>query len=145
MAEQNGRAGNGQDTTEEPGGTTPRGKADSRSPTQPEGVRAYKRPAARTRSGPREPPVNAIQASRKPRKDPTTPNASTVALEGEGAPTAGSPAAASTLKHADSDPWTVPQSVRDRFVQDGHRFFFPNGEAAFKDLGRKLTTASENT
>jgi hypothetical protein len=35
--------------------------------------------------------------------------------------------------------------VRDRFVQDGHRFFFPNGEAAFKDLGRKLTTASENT
>jgi hypothetical protein len=44
-----------------------------------------------------------------------------------------------------SDPWTVPQSVRDRFVQDGHRFYFPDGAAAFKDLGRKLTTASENT
>jgi hypothetical protein len=89
--------------------------------------------------------VNAIQASRKPKKDPTATNASAVALEGRGAPAAGSPAAASTLQHADSDPWTVPQSVRDRFVQDGHRFFFPNGEAAFRDLGRKLTTASENT
>ena len=45
----------------------------------------------------------------------------------------------------DSDPWTVPQSVRDRFVQDGHRFYFPDGAPAFKDLGRRLTTASENT
>jgi hypothetical protein len=68
-----------------------------------------------------------------------------LAAEGEGAPATGSPAAASTLKHADSDPWTVPQSVRDRFVQDGHRFFFPNGDPAFRDLGRKLTTVSENT
>ena len=145
MAERNGRAGNGQDTAEEPRGSTPRGKADSPSLRQPEGVRAYKRPAARTRSSPREPAVNAIQASRKPKKDPTAQSASPVALAGEGAPAAGSPAAASTLQHADSDPWTVPQSVRDRFVQDGHRFFFPNGQAAFKDLGRKLTTASENT
>ena len=39
----------------------------------------------------------------------------------------------------------MPQSVRDRFVQDGHRFYFPDGAPAFKDLGRKLTTASENT
>jgi putative DNA primase/helicase len=39
----------------------------------------------------------------------------------------------------------VPQSVRDRFVQDGHRFFFPDGAPAFKDLGRRLTTPSENT
>jgi putative DNA primase/helicase len=48
-------------------------------------------------------------------------------------------------QRADSDPWTVPQSVRDRFVQDGHRFYFPDGAQAFRDLGRKLTTASENT
>jgi putative DNA primase/helicase len=39
----------------------------------------------------------------------------------------------------------VPQSVRDRFVQDGHRFYFPDGAPAFKDRGRRLTTASENT
>jgi Large polyvalent protein-associated domain 7 len=49
------------------------------------------------------------------------------------------------VKRADSDPWTVPQSVRDRFVQDGHRFYFPDGAPAFKDRGRRLTTASENT
>ena len=46
---------------------------------------------------------------------------------------------------SESDPWTVPQSVRDRFVQDGNRFYFPDGAAAFRDLGRKLTTGSENT
>jgi hypothetical protein len=35
--------------------------------------------------------------------------------------------------------------VRDRFVQDGHRFYFPDGHPAFRDRGRRLTTASENT
>jgi hypothetical protein len=39
----------------------------------------------------------------------------------------------------------VPHSVRDRFVQDGHRFYFPDGAPAFRDLGRRLTTASENS
>jgi hypothetical protein len=97
------------------------------------------------RSGPHEPALNAIQASRKPEKNRTSPSAPSAALDAEGALAAGSPAAASTLKHADSDPWTVPQSVRDRFVQDGHRFFFPDGAPAFRDLGRKLTTVSENT
>lgn len=38
-----------------------------------------------------------------------------------------------------------PKSVRDRFVQDGHRFYFPDGAPAFKDLGRRLSTTSENT
>jgi hypothetical protein len=51
---------------------------------------------------------------------------------------------ASTGK-AESDPWTVPQQVRDRFRQDGHRFYFPDGSPAFRDHGRKLSTASENT
>lgn len=146
MPEENERAGNGHDSTEGTvSTTTPTGKRDSPSGAPPGGVRTYKKPSVRPRSGPREPLVNAIQASRKPKRDPTAPSASPFALEGEGVPAAGSPAVASTLKHADSDPWTVPRSVRDRFVQDGHRFFFPNGEAAFKDLGRKLTTASENT
>jgi hypothetical protein len=30
-------------------------------------------------------------------------------------------------------------------VQDGHRFYFPDGAPAFRDLGRRLTTTSENT
>lgn len=46
---------------------------------------------------------------------------------------------------AESDPWTVPQAVRDRFTQDGHRFYFPDGAPAFRDHGRKLSTPSENT
>jgi len=46
---------------------------------------------------------------------------------------------------AESDPWTVPQSVRDRFIQAGHRFHFPDGAPAFRDLGRRLISVSENT
>jgi conjugative element/phage-associated large polyvalent protein len=145
MAQQNRSAGNGEDTTETP--ATPRAKGSAELPdrTQPGGVRAYKRPSVGKRSGPREPAVNAIQASRKPERNRASPSAASAPSQDEGAPAVGSPAAASTLKHADSDPWTVPQSVRDRFVQDGHRFFFPNGDPAFRDLGRKLTTVSENT
>jgi putative DNA primase/helicase len=30
-------------------------------------------------------------------------------------------------------------------VQDGHRFYFPDGSPAFRDLGRRLSTTSENT
>jgi len=36
-------------------------------------------------------------------------------------------------------------AARDRFVQDGHRFYFPDGAPAFRDRGRRLTTTSENT
>jgi putative DNA primase/helicase len=49
------------------------------------------------------------------------------------------------MQRADIDPWIVPQSVRDRFVEEGHRFYFPDGAPAFRDRGRRLTTASENT
>ncbi|MBS0377214.1 MAG: hypothetical protein JSS29_01910 [Proteobacteria bacterium] len=35
--------------------------------------------------------------------------------------------------------------MRDRFIQEGNRFYFRDGHEAFKDRGRKLTTASENT
>jgi hypothetical protein len=44
-----------------------------------------------------------------------------------------------------TDPWTVPPSVRDRFTQEGHRFYFPDGATAFQDHGRRLSTPSENT
>lgn len=43
------------------------------------------------------------------------------------------------------DLWALPQSVRDRFVEDKRRFYFPDGAAAFRDHGRRLTTGSENT
>src|SRR5262249_27534048 len=60
-------------------------------------------------------------------------------------PSASASPVASPPQRADTDPWTVPQSVRDRFVQDGHRFYFPDGAPAFTDRGRRLTTTSENT
>jgi hypothetical protein len=145
MAVENSPAGNGQDTSDAPAGVPPKAKGDQLSGTLPRGTRAAARAPARANSAPREGAVNAIQASRKPRKSRTSQSPPATALEGEAVPATGSPSAASPLKRADSDPWTVPQSVRDRFVQDGHRFYFPEGAPAFKDLGRKLTTASENT
>src|SRR5207253_8768535 len=103
------------------------------------------RTRVRRNTTPREPTVNAIQASRPPRKDRASRGPPAPAAEGAPAPSAAAALPASARQRADSDPWTVPQSVRDRFVQDGHRFFFPDGAPAFKDLGRRLTTSSENT
>jgi hypothetical protein len=96
----------------------------------------------------REPPVNGIQVGHRERKArppaaavtrETDPSASPEAREAVPAKSGDS------SSRGDIDPWTVPQSVRDRFVQDGHRFYFPDGAPAFRDLGRRLTTASENT
>lgn len=145
MAAENSPARNGQGTRDAPADVTPKGKGDQPPGSLPPGTRAAARARARADSAPREGAVNAIQASRKPRKNRTSQSPPAAAPEGEGAPATPSAAAASTLQHADSDPWTVPQSVRDRFVQDGHRFFFPDGAPAFRDLGRRLTTVSENT
>src|SRR5437870_128272 len=125
--------GDGQDGSRAPGAGALKGNADA------------ERTTARRKRPPREPAVNAIQASRKPRKDRASRGAPAAAAEGAPAPSAAAAPPASARQRADSDPWTVPQSVRDRFVQDGHRFFFPDGAPAFKDLGRRLTTSSENT
>jgi len=97
-----------------------------------------------------EPPVNAIQATRKSRKNRNAAEAAPVDAETPtDSPARGGPAAAASrppsFQRGDSDPWTVPESVRNRFVQDGHRFYFPDGAPAFKDQGRRLTTPSENT
>jgi hypothetical protein len=101
------------------------------------------RKSAPARRAVREAPVNAIQASRRRRKD--RPGATPEAAAAQTPSAAASTTKPSNLRRADTDPWTVPQSVRDRFVQEGNRFYFPDGAPAFKDLGRKLTTASENT
>ena len=91
-------------------------------------------------------PENGISASRRARKrqgraqPPTATETSPAA--------AASPAAKGSARdthRADTDPWTVPQSVRDRFVQEGNRFYYPDGAPAFRDRGRRLTTVSENT
>lgn len=92
--------------------------------------------------------VNAIRPSKRAERTrggqgtPSTaePGAQAKALAPE--PPANTP---SKPTNSPTDPWTVPQSVRDRFIRDGRRFYFPDGEPAFKDLGRRLTTKSENT
>lgn len=106
---------------------------------------------SRARGATRSPPVNAIQATRRQRRvrsgtaetDDPAPAPHVEAADTAIAQGASSPSA--NTKRADSDPWTVPESIRDRFIQDGNRFFFPDGAPAFKDLGRRLTTSSENT
>jgi len=55
------------------------------------------------------------------------------------------PSAASAALRNGADSSSVPQAVRDRFIQDGRRYYFPDGAPAFKDLGKRLTTQSENT
>lgn len=54
-------------------------------------------------------------------------------------------AASPTGSDGSTDPWALPQSVRERFVQERRRFYFPDGTEAFRDRGRRLTTGSENT
>jgi hypothetical protein len=137
MAEEEApRPGNGRDQNPSPGDRRPAAKD------------LNERGDARRRRVNPEPPVNAIQATRAPRKNrnasepraaaAATPNDPEASSERAGRRRAG-------LPHGDSDPWTVPESVRNRFVQDGHRFYFPDGAPAFKDHGRRLTTPSENT
>jgi hypothetical protein len=87
--------------------------------------------------------LNSIEGRRKPKKAFAPQDQSPPAVA-EARADAAIPRISDRIS-ADSDPWTVPQSVRDRFVQDGHRFYFADGKEAFKDRGRRLTTSSENT
>jgi Large polyvalent protein-associated domain 7 len=109
---------------------------------------------SRGNASPRAAPVNAIQATRRHRKGKRseTPIPQSPKVLGEPARPENTTRSSVDRKvapdpadRADSDPWTVPESIRDRFVQDGNRFFFPDGAPAFRDLGRRLTTPSENT
>src|SRR6202171_6565813 len=134
--EEEPRPGNGRDQNPSPGDGRPAAKD------------LNERGGARRRRVNPEPPVNAIQATRKPRKNRNASEPRAVAAAIPTDPEASSERGATRPAgppHGDSDPWTVPESVRDRFVQDGRRFYFPDGVPAFKDHGRRLTTPSENT
>src|SRR5438552_17751642 len=45
---------------------------------------------------------------------------------------------------APRDTGSVPDSVRDRFLQIKEKWYFENGDLAFHDMGTKLSTKSEN-
>lgn len=111
------------------------------SPSAATGALRRKPPEAAKSPEAKPQPENAIQATRRLRKDrraeSKVPNGAEAAAE--------APPRPSAPPQDESDPWTVPQSVRDRFVQDGHKFYFPDGAPAFKDRGRRLSTPSENT
>jgi Large polyvalent protein-associated domain 7 len=91
-------------------------------------------------------PENSVSASRRRRRNLSTqaiPPAEPTSKSAT-APSVGSGSKVSE-KPENTDPWTVPQSVRDRFVQEGNRFYFPDGAVAFRDGGRRLSTPSVNT
>ena len=67
------------------------------------------------------------------------------AAEATPSPGAAAGTAAPSGSGASEDPWALPPSVRERFVQDRRRFYFPDGTEAFRDGGRRLMTGSENT
>jgi hypothetical protein len=50
-----------------------------------------------------------------------------------------------TATESSADLESIPQEVRERFVNLGRKYFLPGGELAFQDHGHKLTTPSENT
>ena len=94
----------------------------------------------------REPPENSISVSRRARRPPArVAVAPEAARSAQAEPVRSSEPQARSSKRSETDPWTVPERVRDRFIQEGNRFYFPDGHEAFKDRGRKLTTSSENT
>ena len=108
--------------------------------------------ATRPRARPDEDALNSIRPRRlrePSRQQPSAaaPSAAKRASEPKAGPESASPAAKplAAAGSPSANPWALPESVRDRFVQDKRRFYFPDGAAAFRDHGRRLTTASENT
>lgn len=111
--------------------------------------------STRRRARPEEQELNSIRPRRVrepsgPEPSAAAPSAAKRAGEPKAGPesvsaTAGAAKPPGPAGSASANPWALPESVRDRFVQDKRRFYFPDGAAAFRDHGRRLTTASENT
>ncbi len=102
--------------------------------------------SSRRRGAPREALENTISVSRRARRRAPEREAIRPAAIAPDLPqTPAAKPGAEPTKRSETDPWTVPQRVRDRFIQDGNRFYFPDGHEAFRDRGRKLTASSENT
>ena len=115
----------------------PAGSSAARSPPDARAVNVIRPSRAQSRSRGR--PAEESQRDQG-RQAETEPAAGAKRAAGRAAGAAQPPAS-----QAQRDPWALPQSVRDRFVQDRRRFYFPDGTEAFRDRGRRLTTGSENT
>lgn len=51
----------------------------------------------------------------------------------------------SGIQEATRDPYVVPDGIKQRFVQVGNKYHFPDGARAFTDHGSRLTSPSENS
>ncbi|MGH8290541.1 MAG: LPD7 domain-containing protein [Steroidobacteraceae bacterium] len=96
--------------------------------------------------------INSIWASRERSRDESdaraSPEANAAPSKSRSTESAAPEAEASDRPSAGTtatDPWALPHSVRDRFIEVKHRFYFQDGTRAFRDHGRRLTTGSENT
>ena len=123
---------------------------DSKARAKVEEVQRPRRPASRR--APDSDPVNVIRPSRPRSRVNGRERSADTARQAEAKPErANAPrpsvaaAASPTGSDGSTDPWALPQSVRERFVQERRRFYFPDGSEAFRDRGRRLTTGSENT
>lgn len=125
-------------------------KAEPRSGTKPPDRKPPKAAAPEVR--PRGKDNNVLEGTRerpRERASPLEPPGQGNAKGGSNEPASAKPSAAKatftgTESDEESDEEAIPQSVRDRFVQDGQRFYFPDGHLAFRDYGRRLVTSSEN-
>jgi hypothetical protein len=91
-------------------------------------------------------PPNALEFELPPKKkEPPSPEASE-SRRSKRRPRASQAEAAPSEKPADakSPAATVPDTVRERFIQIGTQFYFPDGGEAFTDHGSRVTTRSEN-
>lgn len=48
-------------------------------------------------------------------------------------------------RRSERDPNAVPEEIKQRFVQVGNKYHFPDGARAFTDHGNRLTSPSENS
>jgi hypothetical protein len=91
--------------------------------------------------------VNSLSPSRARERAPASASLDPESRSAE----SGSPGAQGSEKPSvsagaeSSDTFALPASVRDRFVEVKHRFYFQDGAPAFRDHGLRLTTGSENT
>src|SRR5271155_3320400 len=102
------------------------------------------------RSGRRELTLNAglpqPQNSIRPSRQRTRELPATKPVESpEGAPTSTRERTREPATSAATAERLIPDHIRKRFVQVGHRYYFSDGAHAFTDRGVRLVTPSENT
>jgi hypothetical protein len=82
--------------------------------------------------------TNSIRPSRQRAR------ASTKAADPGSAAPASTPDDAREARTSGTSERLIPDHIRKRFVQVGHRYYFSNGAHAFTDRGARLVTPSEN-